>query len=39
MTNRKPKENYLINDNSANVDPQPEIDHPTYQLAISCWIR
>lgn len=33
MTKRKPKENYLINDNSANVDPQPEIDHPTYQAS------
>ncbi|KIS03368.1 SDR family oxidoreductase [Paucilactobacillus wasatchensis] len=33
MTNRKPKENYLINDNSANVEPLPEIDHPTYQAS------
>ncbi|WP_223875899.1 SDR family oxidoreductase [Paucilactobacillus kaifaensis] len=33
MTDRKPKENYLINDNSSNVDPMPEIDHPTYQAS------
>lgn len=33
MTERQPKENYLINDSSKNVTPTPEIDHPTYRPA------
>ncbi|MFC6170022.1 SDR family oxidoreductase [Loigolactobacillus jiayinensis] len=33
MTQRQPKENYLIDDSSNNVSPRPEIDHPTYQPA------
>ncbi|MFD1317416.1 SDR family oxidoreductase [Loigolactobacillus zhaoyuanensis] len=33
MNKRQPKENYLIDDSSKNVSPQPEIDHPTYRPA------
>lgn len=33
MTKWQPKQDYLINDNSDNVNPKPEIDNPVYQAS------
>lgn len=33
MTQRRPKEDYLMADQRANVSPKPEIEHPTYHAA------